>query len=215
MWLFVDFDGTLVDSLNVARLVYERFVISCGGKPDDGEFRALNGPSLSEIVDIIATRLELAADRSQLLERYDAIWATSYDAVQPKSGAADLLREAQTRGLQTAIVTSASARFIERYATRLGWNALIDQTISGDEVKRSKPDPAIYRAALSRTGAVASAVKALEDSINGVRAAVAAGISVVGLADDGPHGFGRDELLSAGASRVIDSLADFFGGDNR
>jgi beta-phosphoglucomutase-like phosphatase (HAD superfamily) len=119
MWLFVDFDGTLVDSLNVARLVYERFVADCGGQPDDAEFRALNGPSLPEIVDRITSRLGMKsvrgmkADQALLLERYEAFWASGYDSVQPKAGALDLLRAARARGLNTAIVTSAKARFVD------------------------------------------------------------------------------------------------------
>jgi HAD superfamily hydrolase (TIGR01509 family) len=214
MWLFVDFDGTLVDSLNVARLVYEGFVVSCGGQPSDDEFRSLNGPSLSEIVERIALRVGEKSDRSTLLHRYTTMWAAGYDTIQPKAGAMRLLHEARGRGLKIAIVTSASRRFVERYVQRAGWGGLIDQTVSGDQVAQSKPDPAIYQVALGCTEASAGDVLALEDSINGIKAAVAAGIQVVvGLADGGAYSHTAAQLRSVGATRVIATLDDFFAGD--
>jgi HAD superfamily hydrolase (TIGR01509 family) len=213
MWLFVDFDGTLVDSLNVARLVYQRFVASCGGQPSDDEFHSLNGPSLAEIVERISQRLGLTADRSALLERYTTLWAVGYDTVEPKAGATQLLQQAQARGLRTALVTSASAQLVDRYVSRSGWGDLIDETVSGDQVAQSKPDPAIYHLALRRAGVDAAATLALEDSINGVKAAAAARIgTVVGLADGGAHAHTAAQLRSAGARRVIASLGEFFGG---
>jgi HAD superfamily hydrolase (TIGR01509 family) len=210
MWLFVDFDGTLVDSLNVARSVYDRFVVDCGGQPDDAEFRSLNGPSLSEIVDRIADRLGIKDDRTQLLGRYENLWTSGYQSVLPKPGALGLLREARIRGLQTAIVTSAGARFVADYLSRVDWTALIDQTISGDQVARSKPDPEIYQRALLQTGARPMVVRALEDSVNGVRAAVGAGISTVGFCDGSSHSQSSEQLRAAGASRVIGRLNEFF-----
>lgn len=212
MWLFLDFDGTLVDSLNVARQVYERFVESCGGRPDDEEFRALNGPSLSEIVDLIADRRELAGDRGPLRERYSSFWSEAYPFVSPKRGASELLHEARKRGLELAIVSSARTSFLRPYLSQQRWDALVACVVSGDEVTRSKPDSEIYRLALHRTGAAASDVEVLEDAVNGVRSAVGAGIAVVALADGGSYGATAEQLLAAGAARVIAALSEFFEG---
>jgi beta-phosphoglucomutase len=212
MWLFVDFDGTLVDSLKVALVVYQRFVAEFGGQPDETEFRALNGPSLPEIVNTIADRCGIEVDRAQLLDRYAAIWAQAYQSVLPKEGSTEFLREAHLRGFKTAIVTSARREFVAKYIEKGGWSGLVDQTISGDEVPRSKPDPAIYLLALAQTGADTTTVQALEDSVNGIRAAVAAGIPAVGLADRSDHSCSPEQLQSAGAVRVIGALNEFFAG---
>jgi HAD superfamily hydrolase (TIGR01509 family) len=213
-WLFVDFDGTLVESLGVARSVYETFVKMCGGRPDDAEFRALNGPSLREIVDIIAIRLSSSVDRTELCRRYTDLWQLAYAGVAPKSGATGLLQEARARGVRVAIVSSAKATFLDAFVSRHNWGDLVDRTISGDDVPRSKPDPAIYLLALERSGTEPNAVEAIEDSVSGVVAAARAGLRVVGLADGGEHASSSDELRRAGAARVISRLSGYFGSED-
>jgi beta-phosphoglucomutase len=211
MWLFLDFDGTLVDSLGMARAVYDQFVRQCGVEPDDVEFRQLNGPSLPEIVDLIADRRRLAVGRTELLSRYSGIWATAYRSVQPKPGAESLLLEARSRGINLALVTSAASSFITPYLCQQRWEHLFAITITGDQVRRSKPDPEVYDLALRRSGADRREVQVIEDSVNGVRAAAAAGLKVVGFSDGADHSSTPEQLRASGAMIVIRSLRDFFG----
>ncbi|MEO1650531.1 MAG: HAD-IA family hydrolase, partial [Pseudomonadota bacterium] len=55
--------------------------------------------------------------------------------------------------------------------------------VGGDQVERSKPDPDIYLEAARRLSANPAASVALEDSENGVRAAHAAGMTVIQVPD--------------------------------
>jgi len=55
--------------------------------------------------------------------------------------------------------------------------------VGGDQVERSKPDPEIYLCAAARLGVEPRHCLALEDSDNGVRAAVAAGMHVAQVPD--------------------------------
>jgi beta-phosphoglucomutase-like phosphatase (HAD superfamily) len=87
--------------------------------------------------------------------------------------------------------------------------------ITGDEVVKGKPDPAIFlRAARSlRVGANETLV--FEDSVSGVQAAKAAGMKCLGIAPP----FRHHALLGAGADRVlanfheasVGQLREFFG----
>src|SRR5206468_1387210 len=72
----------------------------------------------------------------------------------------------------------------------------------------SKPDPAIYRHALTALGLRADESVAIEDSVTGARSAVAAGIPTLGLVcfvDESERDARRHDLLAAGVAAVATS----------
>ncbi|WP_278279550.1 HAD-IA family hydrolase [Clostridium sp. DMHC 10] len=58
----------------------------------------------------------------------------------------------------------------------------VDFVISGDECKKSKPDPEIYRLATNALNSLSEEVLAVEDSMLGIRSAKSAGLTVAALA---------------------------------
>ncbi|MBX3196806.1 MAG: HAD-IA family hydrolase [Labilithrix sp.] len=209
-WLFSDLDGTLADTLAVAHRVYERFAEDAGFTPTAEEFAELNGPSLSEVVDLLARRYRLPGEHEALLGKYHRLWSEGVVHVEAKPGAQELFEEAEERSIEIAIVTSGSASFAELFLARNGWRDRVKLVISGDDVTRSKPDPAIYRLALQCAQCMPSSALAVEDSPNGVAAAVAAGIPVVALADGALHSASPESLVARGAGAVVPGLADVF-----
>ncbi|HEY8583161.1 MAG TPA: HAD family hydrolase [Capillimicrobium sp.] len=78
-------------------------------------------------------------------------------------------------------------------------------------VPTSKPDPAVYRHAGEQLGVSGAEALAVEDSLAGVRAAVAAGFPVVGnllFVPDGARDAHAAALLEAGAAAVVGSWAE-------
>ena len=77
--------------------------------------------------------------------------------------------------------------------------------VSSDEVAHGKPEPDVYLEAARRLGCEPSACLVVEDSMNGVRAAKAAGMTVVLVPNRSvPPAPGTDAL----ADLVLDRLAD-------
>jgi beta-phosphoglucomutase-like phosphatase (HAD superfamily) len=84
-----------------------------------------------------------------------------------------------------------------------GIAACFTATISSEEVARGKPSPDVYLEAARRLGVDPVACIAIEDSTNGIRAATAAGMSVIAY----PNRFyPPDANVLALADAVIDSL---------
>lgn len=80
---------------------------------------------------------------------------------------------------------------------------------SGDEVENGKPAPDLFLLAAERIGMKPSECMVIEDSVNGVRAAVAAGMPVWGFTGGGHADAGLAErLLSAGAGEVFSTFAE-------
>jgi putative acetyltransferase len=70
---------------------------------------------------------------------------------------------------------------VDGYMHRLGLWDRFDAVICNEDAPRIKPDPSLFLAALSALGVKADQALALEDSPNGIMAAKAAGLRVVGI----------------------------------
>jgi HAD superfamily hydrolase (TIGR01509 family) len=94
--------------------------------------------------------------------------------------------------------------------TRLG-HFFEGRIFSATMVERPKPAPDLFLLAAERMGVSPAATLVVEDSINGVLAGKAAGMTVWGFTG-GSHYAGRDmtpALKAVGADRVFHSLAEF------
>lgn len=103
-------------------------------------------------------------------------------SVPLRPGIARLMREARANGLKLGIVTNASLKTLKpvlRYCMGPELAAEIDVIASGEEVKRKKPAPDLYRLALQRLGVEAGECVTLEDSQMGLAAATAAKVAAV------------------------------------
>jgi HAD superfamily hydrolase (TIGR01509 family) len=94
----------------------------------------------------------------------------------------EVLRAVREVGCLTALVTMSQRRDVLHVVHSLGVEQLLDLVLTGEDVTRGKPDPEVYLLAARKLGVSPEESLVLEDTVNGVRAAVAAGMNVVALA---------------------------------
>ena len=94
----------------------------------------------------------------------------------------ELLHLAKEANCQTALVTMSPRNEVTHIVHSLGLERELDLIITGEDVSRSKPDPEIYLLAAKRLGLPPDECLVLEDSVNGVKAALAAGMNVIAMA---------------------------------
>ena len=104
-----------------------------------------------------------------------------------------------------ALASSAGRPVIDAVLAIAGLQNAFQATVSSEEVPRGKPAPDVYLEAATRLGQSPLACAAVEDSANGIRSAVAAGLRVVAIPN--PDYPPPDSVL-ARAQVVIGSLAD-------
>ncbi|MGF1542976.1 MAG: HAD family hydrolase [Parvularculaceae bacterium] len=132
------------------------------------------------------------------------------------AGAQEAMRAARAVIGELAVASSSRAHLLEAKLKRLDlFDLAAPHVYSADLVERGKPAPDVFLYAADRLGVAPGRCLVVEDSENGVRAGVAAGMATWGFVGGGHcfdgHG-GR--LLAAGAARVVDdhrALAAAFG----
>lgn len=120
--------------------------------------------------------------------------------IKPVSGIPEFLRSIEEKGLTTAVASSSDYKLINLILDRLKIAQYFDSVTSGSDVKRGKPSPDVFLLAAERIGIEPAECLVVEDSENGVKAAKAAGMKVLGYINPTS---GKQDL----------SLADFITDD--
>ena len=103
-------------------------------------------------------------------------------------------------------VASSSPRELIGVALRVaGFDSAFRAIVSSDEVSHGKPAPDVYLLAAQRLGVPARECAAIEDSTNGIRAAVAAGMATIAIPN---RAFPPPDDVLAQAHVVLSSLHD-------
>ncbi|HZC27734.1 MAG TPA: HAD family hydrolase [Actinopolymorphaceae bacterium] len=113
------------------------------------------------------------------------------------------IREARRLGVKVGLASSSSRQWVEGHLGRLGFTGEFDVLKTSDDVRRTKPDPELYLAAVAALGVEPAEAIALEDSPHGVAAAKKAGLFCVAV----PNRM-TSQLDLAGADLRLRSLAD-------
>lgn len=190
--LVFDVDGTLADTEELHRRAFNLAFEQLGldWRWERAEYRALLAVTggkerLGAYIDALQLSV---SEKKRLHERVPQLHAAKtrhYTEIARRGdiglrpGVARLLGEAQRAGLRLAIASTTTAVNIDAllHAT-LGARglSLFDVIACGDQVRAKKPAPDIYRLALDTMGVSPERAIAVEDSPNGLRSALGAGL---------------------------------------
>jgi beta-phosphoglucomutase-like phosphatase (HAD superfamily) len=93
---------------------------------------------------------------------------------------------------------------------KLGLNDVFELTLSADEVANGKPAPDVYLEVCRRLDISPEKVIALEDSLTGVRSAVAAGITTIAVPEHNKKEFAIADYIVNEIENVIDITEEYF-----
>ncbi len=210
-----DMDGVLTDSeplINAAAIaMFKEKGLSV--KPEDflpfvgtGEDRYIGG-----VAETYGFPLDLPAAKKRTYEIYLDLVPARLNAFP---GAQTLVQRCRSAGLRIAVASSADEIKIRANLAKIGlpferWDAVI----TGEDVVAKKPAPDIFLTAAVKLHTPAETCVVIEDAVNGVQAAKAAGMRCVAVAQT----FSPDRLQHADVvrPRIADvSLGDLTGQRN-
>lgn len=127
--------------------------------------------------------------------------------IEKKKGVDELLLFLKNRGIKTAVATATDLSRTTEYLKQIGIYESFDAIICATMVENGKPAPDIYRYACEQIGEKPQECVAVEDSPNGVNAALAAQVNTIMVPDLTPP----EETLVPRLLGVADSLLDIIG----
>ncbi len=201
-----DMDGVLVDSEPVINAAAIRGLAEFGIQARPGDFEPFVGAGEDRYVGGVAElhgKVYIPAMKRRTYDWYLKLLPEMGKAFPGAKKLVELLRQ---HGLACAVASSADRIKVEANLTTvlgvpLDWFAVL---VNGEDVVRRKPYPDIFLEAARRLDVPAKKCCVLEDAVNGVQAAKAAGMRCVAVETSFP----RATLAAAGADLVRPTIAE-------
>ncbi len=176
-----DLDGVLVDSEQLWNESKQELVREWGGTWSQEAPREMMGMSSPEWSVYLRDDLGVARSPEEINRAVASKMQRIYRARLPLlPGAGDAVRSVGKRW-PLGLASSSNREVIDLVLEVSGLLGAFSVTISSEEVQRGKPAPDVYLEAAGRLGVEPAGCVAIEDSSNGMRSAVAAGMAVIAV----------------------------------
>jgi HAD superfamily hydrolase (TIGR01509 family) len=208
--LILDFDGLMVDSERFYHAVTHEQVLRYGKPVMEEDFRQMMGRAPLEAAAILIERLALpVSPEAFVAEREVSLAAWFATDLETMPGLFELLDRFAGR-LVFAIASGSPSRLLLPVLQRFGIAGRFSIVQTSDDVAHGKPDPELFLRAVARLGLPAHACLVLEDSGNGVEAAVRAGCPVLAVpnVDTRNHDFSKATAVVKDLFGAADWIAD-------
>ena len=228
--ILFDLDGVLTPTATVHEQAWkELFEGFLASRPDVPGYRAedyfdhIDGkPRFDGVRDFLASRGIVLPEGEEDSSSVDSAQATVRGlgnhknqvfndivsvGVEPFEGSVRFLEAALAHGLKVAVVSSSrNAPAVLKAAGLSGhFDIVVDGVVAASEGLPGKPSPATYTYAAQLLGLPSEECVVVEDAVSGVQAGHAGSFhSVIGV----DRGAGRETLLEAGATRVVNDLQE-------
>jgi len=178
-----DMDGVIVDTEPVHHFAYYQHFNELNIEVSDEMYRSFTGNSTRNIFQKLKVQFDLQEDVEDLILRKRHLFNEAFDLKEDLyliDGVEELIKDLHANGIQLIVASSASKVTINRVFTRFNLHQYFTHIVSGEDFPKSKPHPAIFEHAASLSVAPKENCIVIEDSTNGIQAAVSAGIFCVG-----------------------------------
>lgn len=186
--IIFDVDGVLVDTEALVSRAAARLFGEMGAVVSPDVFLEHVGSGPERYLRIPAEAVGLELNLEAAVERLDALFLEEAVAGVPRfPGAEDLLVWAREQGLKRGVATSAHRAKLERNLKAFDLHdGKLDAVVSCEQVSHNKPAPDIYLCCAERLGLRPEECLVVEDAVNGIEAALAAGMRCFAVANTFP-----------------------------
>lgn len=173
-----DFDGLIIDTETPAYEAFREVFRTYGVELSLDTYAQCIGTSFAVFnpFNYLEERLGREIDSETVKRQVDEHHHKLLEQATLRPGVLDYLNDARARGLRIGLATSSPLSWINPYFDRFDLRRHFDSISTSDEVANVKPDPELYLKSLAKLDVAGSEAIAFEDSLNGLRAAKAAGL---------------------------------------
>jgi putative hydrolase of the HAD superfamily len=173
-----DFDGLIIDTETPWYEVYAEIYREHGVLISMEHWAAFVGTDFDPLTHLEGC-LQKPVDRPALAKRAAERHVAIMEGMGLRPGVEEYLQAAKRMKLKIGLASSSSFSWVERFLRQYNLLGYFDCIRTADNVKKVKPDPELYVQAIACLDIAAEEAVAFEDSVNGLRAAKAAGVNCV------------------------------------
>lgn len=181
--LIFDFDGLIVDTESTGYQTWKHLFAQHGQELPADLYAQVVGTDFDNAPYHPQRDLEQRLGRTLNWEHLEAQRRAHESELRRQlstlPGVRERLAQAHELGWKTAIASSSPRWWIDSWMTQLDLASHFNHFSTVDDTGKVKPDPSLYLHALEALGVGADEALVLEDSVNGLRAAHAAGIRCI------------------------------------
>ena len=182
--IIFDMDGVILDSESISDITWKMAADEKGLAVNDEILNACRGTNKNDTMTILKKYYGADFDSEAFLERTSQF----FHEIEEKDGipllpyAKEILEYLKPR-YRLALASSTRGPTVERQLRAAGVIDFFETRTTGEMVVHSKSDPEIYLMACKSIGVNPDECAAIEDSLNGIRSAHAAGLHPVMVID--------------------------------
>jgi HAD superfamily hydrolase (TIGR01509 family) len=200
-----DLDGVLVESEQLWDAARRELVTATGGTWRPEATAAMQGMSSTEWSAYLHDALGVPMDPARISDEVVARLLAMYRAHLPLlPGAVEAVERLGARW-PLGLASSSNRPVIDTVLDAAGLASSFGATVSSEEVPQGKPSPDVYLEAARRLGVAPARCAAIEDSANGARSAITAGMTTLLIPN---RRYPPPPDVRAAAAAVLDQLAD-------
>lgn len=182
--IIFDMDGVILDSETISDITWKKAAEEKGLIADNEILNACRGTNKNDTITILKKYYGSDFDSESFLERTSQL----FHEIEEKDGiplmpyAKEILEYLKPR-YRLALASSTRGPTVERQLRTAGVIDFFETRTTGEMVEHSKPNPEIYLMACKSIGVEPGECAAIEDSLNGIKSAYAAGLKPIMVID--------------------------------
>ena len=192
-----DMDGTLVDSLMLWDVLWEKFGVKFlnheGFRPFEEDDKSVRTMTLKDAMEHIHSKYNIGKSGAELLEMANEILRNFYsNDVELKKGVSEFLEYCYVKGIKMCIASATDISLIKLAVEHLKIGKYFVDILSCAEIGKGKDQPDIYLKSLESLGTSAEKTCVFEDSHIAIDTADKIQIKTVGIYDK--YNYGQEEI---------------------
>ena len=202
-----DMDGTLVDSLMVWDVVWEKlgekFLNDRTFKPEKKDDKAVRTKTLKDAMDYIYSVYNIGNSSEELLSTVNEIIESFYaNDVELKKGVSEFLEYCSGKGIKMCIASATDTELIKIAVRHCNIEKYFSHIVSCADIGKGKDQPDVYIKAMECLGTSKEESCVFEDSHIAIATAHKLGLKTVGIYDK--YNFGHEEMKKIATAYIDD-----------
>ena len=179
-----DHDGTLVDTASPDIRAWELLYQEVGARfslEHWAETAAGYAAGYETLLAELGRGSNHAMTRAALRQRLEELWGLTFKRVELLPGVDDLLAQLRLAGFWLGVASASDRKWVDHWLSQFNLLPYFETITTIEDVSHNKPAPDLYLAAAAQLGVDPTDCLVFEDSPTGIRAARAAGMTVVAV----------------------------------